>query len=121
MEKENTLFQTAYANYFHCTIVIGNTVFACTARFKPLTRIIFTALMDLAWLKLIKSICFKPLTRIIFTALVFFLFVSLLGLTRFKPLTRIIFTAQLFLEIADRDNYRKRFKPLTRIIFTAHW
>ena len=38
-------FQTAYANYFHCTLLRRRCLQRCVQSFKPLTRIIFTALI----------------------------------------------------------------------------
>ena len=85
-------FQTAYANYFHCTRKSSYIVITLTQSFKPLTRIIFTArascselyqgfpgvsnrlreLFSLHQIVVLRSKtgrpCFKPLTRIIFTA-----------------------------------------------------
>ena len=141
---DKTMFQTAYANYFHCTKMAKTQLTVITSGFKPLTRIIFTARAT-KWIKSLAKVAgFKPLTRIIFTALVALALSFGPCQNCFKPLTRIIFTAlphrryrgrRINLRVSNRlrelfslhANYQaeqirqseKGFKPLTRIIFTA--
>ena len=143
VSAQTQLFQTAYANYFHCTGSMRSAKAIPPPRFKPLTRIIFTARGQRKTKKSRWTSRFKPLTRIIFTALGvsgnywrtddwfqtayanYFHCTSAYALCwyeyshRFKPLTRIIFTAHVAADGGKFGPWKSGFKPLTRIIFTA--